>query len=253
MSGQFFEIKSRYNASVLFSMECGSLRICVEAAVKANANLGGAYLACADLAGAYLARADLAGADLARANLTAAYLAGANLSGADLARADLAGANLGGADLARANLARANLARAYLARADLARANLAGANLACAREADYAIACTRILPEGDLIVWKNCDRIIVKLKIPEAAKRSHAFGRKCRAEYAIDMGHWDAHGNALPLEHKAFTDQTAQCGSKATYRYGEKIVADSWDEDFTNECSHGIHFFLTRLEAENWK
>ena len=52
-----FEIKSRWDGSVLFSLECGSLKLCVEAAVKANAYLAGADLAGAYLAGAYLADA----------------------------------------------------------------------------------------------------------------------------------------------------------------------------------------------------
>jgi len=38
------EIKHRFNGSVLFSLECESLKICVEAAVKAGANLAGANL-----------------------------------------------------------------------------------------------------------------------------------------------------------------------------------------------------------------
>ena len=57
-----FEIKHRFSDAVLFSLECGSLKLCVEAAVKAGANLTGA-----NLAGAYLARANLAGANLAGA------------------------------------------------------------------------------------------------------------------------------------------------------------------------------------------
>ena len=75
------------------------------------------------------------------------------------------------------------------ARANLADANLAGANLADAKNAEFAIAQTRILHDGDLIGWKKCMQgVIVKLRIPEAAKRSHAFGRKCRAEYADVIG-----------------------------------------------------------------
>jgi len=55
-----FEIKHRFNGSVLFAMGCDSLKICVEAAVKA-----GADLADANLPRAYLPRANLAGANLA--------------------------------------------------------------------------------------------------------------------------------------------------------------------------------------------
>jgi len=92
-----FEIKHRYSGAVLFALECGSLRVCVEAAVKAGANLADADLADADLAGADLAGADLADANLADADLAGADLAGANLADADLAGADLAGANFAGA------------------------------------------------------------------------------------------------------------------------------------------------------------
>lgn len=45
-----FEIKHRFNGSVLFAMECDSLKVCVEAVVKSRADLAGANLAGADLA-----------------------------------------------------------------------------------------------------------------------------------------------------------------------------------------------------------
>lgn len=92
-----YQIKSWLDGKVLFEGEFGSLKLCVEAAVKADANLAGA-----NLAGAYLAGADLDGANLDGANLDGADLAGAYLDGADLADANLAGANLAGAYLARA-------------------------------------------------------------------------------------------------------------------------------------------------------
>jgi hypothetical protein len=99
-------------------------------------------------------------------------------SGSD--RRDLGSAVLAarkeGANLQGANLQRANLQGAYLQ----------GANLQRAKDDELAIACTRILPEGSLIGWKKCaEGRIVKLRIPEDARRSHAFGRKCRAEYVI--------------------------------------------------------------------
>ncbi len=54
-----FEIKSRFSGAVLFAAETESMRLAVELAVKARANLAGA-----DLAGAKLARANLADAKL---------------------------------------------------------------------------------------------------------------------------------------------------------------------------------------------
>ncbi len=177
------------------------------------------------------ADANLADANLARANLAGANLAGAYLAGANLARANLADANLAGAYLAGANLADANLAGA----------NLAGANLADAKNADLAIARTRILPEGALIGWKKCaDGVIVRLRIPEAAKRSHAFGRKCRAEYADVLAVYGGNNQTARSRHDA----------KFVYRIGETVRPDNWCENWSEECAGGIHFFITREEAE---
>ena len=83
------EIKNRWNGSVLFACEAGSMKLAVEMAIKAHANL--AY---ANLTGANLTRANLTRADLTYANLTRAYLTRANLTRANLTGADLAGANL---------------------------------------------------------------------------------------------------------------------------------------------------------------
>ena len=99
-----FEIKARFGGYVLFSLECGSLKVCVEAAVKSGADLRGAYLRGACLRGAYLRGAYLRGACLRGADLRGAYLRGADLGGADLRGADLGGADLGGACLGGAYL-----------------------------------------------------------------------------------------------------------------------------------------------------
>ena len=126
------EIKCRFSGSVLFSHECdgNTIKITVEAATKARANLDGANLTHADLAGAYLTHANLAGVNLAGVNLSGANLAGAYLAGVNLTGANLSGAYLSGAYLAGANLAGANLAGAYLTHANLAGAYLTGAYLA---------------------------------------------------------------------------------------------------------------------------
>jgi hypothetical protein len=146
-----------------------------------------------------------------------------------------------GVSLFRANLSGAYLSGAYLSGANLRDANLSGANLSDAKCAELAIAKTRILPEGDLIGWKKCAHgVIVKLRIPETAKRSHAFGRKCRAEYVevLEVVGADA----------AFTHAH---GPRTEYRVGERVMPDGFSEDWQSECSNGIHFYITRIEAEN--
>ena len=240
-----FEIKSRWTGAVQFTaeIECAddapiSLKIglAVKWGIKSRANLSGADLSRANLSGADLSGANLSGANLSSANLSGADLSGANLSGANLSRADLSGANLSGANLSRANLSGADLSRADLSGANLSRANLSGA-----KNSELAIAKTRILPDGDLIGWKKCiGRIIVKLRIPEAAKRSHAFGRKCRAEYA-DVIEIIGEGKAISSHDR-----------KTEYVVGQRVTPDTFDENWQQECAGGIHFFITRLEAENY-
>src|SRR5689334_7076726 len=102
-------------------------------------------------------------------------------SGATVLDADTKNKNsLPGTNLSGANLSGADLYRANLYGADLSGANLSGADLCRAKNAELVIAQTRILPEGDIIGYKkSVEGFIIKLRIPEEAKRSHAFGRKC--------------------------------------------------------------------------
>jgi hypothetical protein len=113
--------------------------------------------------------------------------------------------------------------------------------LSYAKNSKIAIALTRILPEGDIIGWKKCkNNVIVKLLVPSEAKRSHAFGRKCRAEFV------------KVLEIIGGKDAISGYNSEIKYIVGKTVKCDKWDDDFTNECSGGIHFFITRIEAEEY-
>jgi len=197
----------------------------------------GACLHGADLHGANLRDADLYGADLRDADLRDADLYGANLYCANLRDADLYGANLRDADLYGANLRGANLRDA-----DLRDANLYGAlNIP-----DYVSAVTNIVPEGDIIGYKKLrGRKIAKLRIPSDAKRCNATGRKCRAEFAEVLSIESIDGKKNFEEGFSYRKENPLC-----YKIGEIVRPDSFDEDRWNECSHGIHFFLTRYEAE---
>ena len=158
----------------------------------------------------------------------------ANLRSADLRDADLQRANLQDADLRSADLRSADLQSA-----DLWGANLRGANLRDAKNSELAFAMTSITPAGILIVWKKCrGDVIVKLRIPEEARRSNASGRKCRFEFADVL---EVIGGEIGLSLK---------DGKTEYRAGVRVTCNSWDENRWNECSGGIHAFLTREEAE---
>jgi hypothetical protein len=170
----------------------------------------------------------------------------ADLHEADLSGADLSEANLRGADLSGANLRGADLYEANLRGADLRGANLRGA-----KNAERNDAITRIVADGELIVYKKSRTargdVLLTLEIPTEAKRSNATGRKCRAEFAILRGiegiGWEYDGSPV----------VSQYNQNFVYpAIGERITPDGWCEDRWQECAPGIHFFITRYEAENY-
>ncbi len=177
-----------------------------------------------------------------RADLSGADLSGANLSGANLSWANLSWANLSGADLRGANLSGANLSEANLSGANLSGADLRGANLSGAKLDEISSARLSIVPqEGAFVAFKKIHEGIVKLLIPETAKRSNATGRKCRASEAIvlELPPGIACGHSL---HDWNFTYTRGC----TVKPKEDFCEDRWQE-----CASGIHFYLTREEAEH--
>ena len=134
------------------------------------------------------------------------------------------------ADLRNANLRNANLRNANLRNADLQNANLRG-----------TVAVMQCPEEGAFIAWKKCEGdILVKLQITEDAKRSSATSRKCRASKAVVL--------------KVFGTEIAisQHDSTFTYTEGQMVEVPDFDEDRWKECAPGIHFFITRKEAEDY-
>ena len=178
----------------------------------------------------------------------------ADLIGADLREADLRGANLTEADLRSADLRSADLSRADLSRADLRGANLTEADLIGAdlnnityneSTAFFAMTCPE---EGEFIGYKKCAKEkIVKLLIMEEAKRSSATSRKCRASKVKVLEITNIKNT------KKYEMAKSQYDSDFIYKIGETIEIKDFDEDRWNECSAGIHFFITREEAVQYE
>lgn len=132
--------------------------------------------------------------------------------GADGRRADLRGADLSDADLSDADLRRADLRDAVL---------------------PHSSNCPE---EGAFVGFKKLGHgTVCKLSIPAEARRVSALcGRKCRAEFA----------DVVEGEGKS--------SRGLYYETAKRVHPDSFDDDIRVECSNGIHFFLTRREAEEW-
>lgn len=119
--------------------------------------------------------------------------------------------------------------------------------------------------------------VIVKLEIPEDAKRSSALGRKCRCDRAKVLGIYDIKqflepvgvrkdgsvdtiirkhiGDKLSDETVAYSNFVLMPGSGREpfpYKVGQWVEPDKWDDDRFNECSHGIHFFINAQEAVDY-
>ena len=232
-------IKNRFTDEVI--VEGNSYKECFS---KCE-NLRGAYLRGADLRGAYLSDANLSDAYLSDANLSDANLSDANLRGAYLRGAYLRGANLSDtylsdADLSDTYLSGANLRGAYLIGAYLSDANLSDANLR-----DTTLPHFLIVPEeGSFYAYKRTSLGVIKVQIPAKAKRTNSLvGRKCRAEY-VKVVSGEGLGGTSP------TQSGSQC---LTYSKGDIIKADKYDDDIRVECTGGIHFFMTKREAEEYR
>src|SRR6266852_5421805 len=218
----------------------GKVLVTIAQKVLSGANLSNTDLIGANLRGASLSGASLKGTDLSGASLSNAYLSGANLRNADLSGADLSGADLSGADLRNAYLSGADLRYADLSGARLSGANLRGASLSGAKLTALTVARLTIVPvEGSFIGWKKCrGDVIVQVSIPADAKRSNAISRKCRAAYVDVIGIFGGE-EGISIHNPTIV-----------YRVGSRVHCDKWNEDRWVECGGGIHFFLTREEAE---
>ena len=217
-----------------------------------NANLIRANLSHTNLRNANLSYTSLNGAELSYADLCEVDLNDSDLSNTKLKHAGLVKSNLRNTTLYYANLNHAQLTEADLTSADLSYANLMGANLQSAIldnvrynecTSFFALQCPE---KGSFIGYKKSRGKIVELLITEDAKRSNATTRKCRCSKA----------KVLSITNVSNTKEYDKVHSdfdySFIYRIGEIVEVKDFDEDRWEECSTGIHFFLTRDEAVNY-
>lgn len=93
------------------------------------------------------------------------------------------------------------------------------------------------------IGFKKCGDKIVELQITEDAKRSSSTSRKCRCSKAKVLSITSIDGK------KEITEAASDYDANFTYQVGEMIEVENFDDNRWNECSTGIHFFITRDEA----
>ena len=200
-----------------------------------------------DLSAADLNDADLRGVDLTGANLSNVDLSESDLNNADLSYANLIGVNLSYTNLNYANLKGADLRNAKLNNSNLYNANLRYANLnnieTNMNTIGYNLACPE---EGSFIGYKIARGCIVKLLILEDSKRSSATSSKCRCDKAKVL-------EIREIETGKKVDEVSSNYDLCfTYKAGEIVSVEDFDDNRWNECAPGIHFFINKENALNY-
>ena len=181
-----------------------------------------------------------------------------NFEWAKFSYCQMRGASFMDCNFKHADLDYADLTGSTFIRCDFEGATMRGAAL----EYAYFQDCTNIpyipmsCPEtGAFVAYKigygmtkdvltlRSEMRVIKLEIPEDARRSSATGRKCRASKA----------KVLSIE-SVVGDQSCDCARSTwdpdfIYKVGETYEIKHFDGNRFNECAPGIHFFLGRNEA----
>jgi hypothetical protein len=99
----------------------------------------------------------------------------------------------------------------------------------------------QLCPEtGSFTAWKKTTKGVIKISIPASAKRTSSLvGRKCRAE-AVRVLSGPGCGGSSPTQ------------GSLVYNRNSLVYAEGYNDDVRLECTGGIHFFMTRKEAEEW-
>ena len=86
---------------------------------------------------------------------------------------------------------------------------------------------------------------IIEFSIPEDAKRSSAYGNKCRCDKAkvLDITLFIEDGGQKREHAMSFYDHFFK------YHIGKEVSVPNFDENRWHECAPGIHFFMTEREA----
>ena len=135
----------------------------------------------------------------------------------------------GGADLRGADLRNAILREAILREADLYGAK--GTYMACPTD-------------GSFIGWEKASGYIVKLQIPEDARRSSAGCEKCRCDKALVVDIQNVDGTKADIDTVC-----SDYDENFVYAVGATVEVSDFDDDRWNEYAPGIHLFIDRRAA----
>lgn len=110
-------------------------------------------------------------------------------------------------------------------------------------------------PECDAFVYKivslektygfNTKLGLAILTVPKDARTNIFWKSECRVDKAKVERIEDFYGNEYPVGYSAYVPSR----QSITYRPGETVYSDGWNENPMAVCTQGIHFFMEKREA----
>ena len=197
-------------------------------------------------------------AQLCKVNFCAVDISKTNFSNAEMFMVNMQYANIASADFTNANLTDANFRDAGVENTDFISADISGTDFRGARFNDvnlenvymneYTTGITMSCPEkGSFIGYKKAQDKIVMLEITEDAKRSSATSLKCRCSKAKVLAIKFLNNPDSKIDY-AISDYDPAF----IYEVGEIVEVPNFDEYRWNECSTGIHFFMSEELARKY-
>ena len=96
------------------------------------------------------------------------------------------------------------------------------------------------------LFYNNKVEVIVELLVMEDSERNSATSRKCRFSHTKTL-------SITSLDGKInYSIAHSMKNSDFVYQVGKENTVDDFDKNRWDECSTGIHGFITREEAVNY-
>lgn len=205
-----------------------------------NFKFNGLNLSFAKLSNNYFQNADAQKTNFTGSELSNSHFIGVDLREADLSYSEFSNCELRGCLLNSTILKNADFSNTYVFDGVYKNCFIKNTNI-LRKTQSFPIACPE---KGSFIGYKQANGKVVELLIDENAKRSSAFGRKCRCDKAKVIAIW-----ALDGEPAGITKVASDYDSTFIYEIGQTVEVSDFDENRWNECSKGIHFYITFQEA----
>ena len=192
--------------------------------------------------------------DFTMANLSSAHLENTDCTECDFTMANLSSAHLENTCFFLSSFSQTNLTNAMAHGADFRECDFVNCELEGLHADEDTVGYFLVCPEkGEFTAFKKAELyggdelVIVELKVPASALRSSACSRKCRVSKAKVV-------SITSLDGKKKYKQNAYSmyASSFAYKLGSTVEVKNFDKNRWNECSSGIHCFMTRNEAVNY-